>query len=130
MTAISSLPRALREIYRLRAELAKATPPIAEDHPPIVDDRPRYFRGVLVGPKIDTEYEAAWVADLDKKWRKIARQTGDTGFMEWQYLGGIGEKAERRKLWAGVESGQFSMTTGRDGAGHYVAYARLRPAWE
>lgn len=130
MTAISSLPRALREIRRLRALLAQATPPIAEDHPPIVDDQPHYFRGVLVGPKIDTEYEAAWVADLDKKWRKIARQTGDTGVMEWQYLGGIGEKAERRKFWAGIEDGRFSMTTGRDGAGHYVAYARLRPAQE
>jgi len=130
MTAISSLPNALREIYRLRAQLAKATPPIAEDHPPIVDDRPHYFRGVLVGPKIDTEYEAAWVADLDKKWRKIARQTCDTGSMEWHYLGGIGEGVERRKLWAGIESGRFSMTTGRDGAGHYVAYARLSPAWE
>lgn len=124
MTDISSLPRALREIRRLRALLAQATPPIAED------DRPHYFRGVLVGPKIDTEYEAAWVADLDKKWRKIARQTCDTGSMEWHYLGGIGEGVERRKLWAGIESGRFSMTTGRDGAGHYVAYARLSPAWE
>jgi len=130
MTAISSLPHALREIHRLRAQLAKTNPPIAEDHPPIVDDRPRYFRGVLVGPKIETEYEAAWVADLDKQWRKIAWQTCDSGLMEWHYLGGIGAKDERRKLWAGVEGGRFSMVTGGDGAGHYVAYARLRPAWE
>lgn len=130
MTAISSLPHALREIRRLRALLAKATPPIAADYPPIVDDRPHYFCGVLVGPKIETEYEAAWVADLDKKWRKIGWQTCDTGLMEWHYLGGIGAKDERRKLWAGVEAGRFSIVTGRDGAGHYVAYARLRPAGE